>query len=78
MAKESHTKKFAKKFQSKYLAFIDSDTYTGNNWLLSAIRLLKIKNLMLLVVQVFHLNQSYLEKISTMQKDPLCNWLFKL
>ena len=29
-----------KKFQSKYLAFLDSDTYTGNKWLLNAFNLL--------------------------------------
>ena len=55
----------AKKFQSKYLAFIDSDTYTGNKWLLSAIILLKNKKFNVVGgPNIPFPNQSYLEKIS--------------
>ena len=42
----------AKKYNSEYLAFIDSDTYTHKNWLKYSIDLIKNKILMLLAGQV--------------------------
>lgn len=55
----------AKKYNSDYLAFIDSDTYTHNNWLKYSVDLINNKNFNVIGGPSLPFpNQSYLEKIS--------------
>ena len=50
--------------KSKYLAFIDSDAYPGNNWIESTFKFLKKKNIGIIAgPQVDPLNQTYFQKI---------------
>ena len=59
----------AKKYNSEYLAFIDSDTYTHKNWLKYSIDLIKNKNFNVIGGPSLPFpNQSYSEKISHFAK----------
>ena len=59
----------AKKYNSEYLAFIDSDTYTHKNWLKYSIDLIKNKNFNV-IGQTFAFSINHIQKrYLILQKD---------